>query len=237
MLGLGNEPAQRRRSLLSMREEAERDPRFVVAMLGGCGPNSDLIYPERVGGWLEVCRASAWEIINVKGCFTSDAAGQCIDAEVQNLCGYDLTVRDVVYTVRTPNAWPGSVLGPQARFFNGLKPDINFKMLIKSFCPYVISADFTPLENLPQRFECYCEFNMILTCGACIIAQFVNCRPLLCSDPASTDPCCPGEVPTEVVISIHGIRLPAPYNACGLEAARAVLMRYGVLPKAAQVVP
>lgn len=216
--------------VLGLGEVAQVDPRLAVALLGGCGEDGFIVRPdlaERIG---DFAAGQAWEMANISGCFTSGAADQCIPGQISNICA-DLWIRRVTYTVRRPNAFAGNIFKAQSDYYNAKNPNIDFTLLINSYCRYFISPEPSPLENIEAVFDCICPAGLVLRCNSCVTATFKNCRPLLCDDPQSTDPCCGGEVPTNVVITLHGIRMMGQYGACSAERAVLALRRAALLPE------
>lgn len=192
-------------------EVALYDPRLARALL--C--------PDMVGNVTlrdRILDGLGWEVINIKACFQSGEANQSLQAEISDgYLGSDVWVKKVVYTVRRPNAFAGSIFKAQSDHFNKLNPNISFTLNIKSYCDYLISPSATPLENIEQIFECVCPQGLVLKYGAQILASFTNCRPLA-----------EDEIPTEVVITMHGIRLRMGVYDCQLVDAISALKSVGI---------
>lgn len=221
------------RKSFSIADIAQADPQLCVAMLGGCGPEG-LLYAENAdSGWGKLSSGWRWQIVRIRGCFDSGAACQTIPAQFQNMCDSDLLIYQATYIIERPNWAPGSLWQGQGNWFNSLNPHIDFTLLVRNRC--YIAAEPTPIALLPVVFTCQCPVGFVLGCGICVEATFTNKRPLLCNDPLSTDPCCPGEVPTEVIIALHTIQLPCRYEACSMDRARHALSKAGLLPSRVQV--
>lgn len=189
-------------------EIAPIDPRLAYTLLrvpGLVGPNGCL---NEAGGW---------EIINLVGRFESGAAGTTVEAKLQNFLNTDLWIRRVTYTVRRPNAFSGNILKAQSDYFNKLNPNIDFTLLIDSYCRILVSPGPTPLENIETVFECICPAGIVLRCSAGLLATFTLNRNLA-----------PDEIPTEAIISLHGTVLPnGIYGACDNAFAIAALREWG----------
>lgn len=191
-----------------------------LGTLAQCDPRlaASIIRPDLIG-WGEPACGWGWEIIKLSAEFSSTAADQHIDYNLQNgVITSDLWVRKVTYTVRRPSAFAGSIFKAQSDYFNMLNPNIDFTMTVKSFCRYVISPTETPLETISNHFECVCPVGFVLGCNASISGQFINKRALA-SD----------ETDTEAVIVLHCVRLPTRYESCSLKTARDLLEGMGVL--------
>lgn len=169
-------------------------------------------------GYCMIAGGMGWEAINIVGLFESTDANQAVSGQVGCIPS-DLWVQEVRTTVRRPNAFPGSVLKAQADYYNSLNSNIDVTLEIDSFVNYVISSDPTPLENLAIQFDCKCPPFFILGCTAEISATFTN-RRALASD----------EVPTEAVITLHGISLPKAYRRTSPAEAVRELQGLGILP-------
>lgn len=200
---------------LTLGQLALRHPRAAFALLGGRAapllPDGCLLDVERL-----LC-AWGWEIFDLKACFAVGDCGKLVTAKLCLSTG-DVLVRKVVTTVERPNAFAGNIFKAQSDHFNSLNPNIHVQLEIDSWCKYVISSDFTPLQNLPIAFECCCPQPFVLTCNATIIGRFINRRVFF-----------PGELPTEAIISFHVIRLPVPLDACTYTESLAALTRFGVI--------
>jgi hypothetical protein len=160
----------------------------------------------------------SWEIRNISGTFTALTANQIVNASIPVGVETDLWIQKITYTVQRPNAFAGSIFKAQSDEFNKLNPDIDFELIIRSIIPYVISTDFTPLENIPNVFECVCPAGLILTCAANVQARFQNIRTLAAD-----------ENPTIVTISLHGRRLPlGAYSSCSNQMANNFLVQNGI---------
>jgi hypothetical protein len=169
------------------------------------------------GGYVDT---GGWEIINLKGRFTSTAADQPVQGQLFGIVEADLWVRRVTYTVKRPNAFAGNIFKAQSDYYNRLNPNIDFTLIVNSYCRYTISPEFTPLENIESVFECVCPAGLILRCSANLVSQFVNTRTLQVD-----------EVPTEAVITFHAMRLPMEfYGTCNGEMAVEFLKQKGYLP-------
>lgn len=188
-----------------------------IGMIGECNPQLALTLLDSgraPGGWVDT---GGWEIINVKGVFNDVTANQGVPGIFQGLVEIDFWVQKVSYTVRRPNAFAGSIFKAQSDVYNALNPNIDFQLIIKNYCEYVISPDPTPLENIVMAF---CNpTGLILRCSAGISANFTNKRALAAD-----------ESPTEAIITLHGMRLPRDmYSRCQADAARAILIERKIL--------
>lgn len=188
-------------------EIACHDPRLAYTLLKAQDVNA--------GGYVDT---GGWEIINLKGEFTSLAAEQEVSGQMNGIVEADLWVRRVTYTVRRPNAFAGNIFKAQSDYYNRLNPNIDFTLLVNSYCRYLIAPEQTPLENIETVFECVCPAGMILRCSANIKATFVNLRAL-----SET------ENPTQAIISLHCTRLPRDvYGSCQGEMAIEYLRQKGL---------
>jgi hypothetical protein len=208
-------------------------PRWSVESILGAGPSAiglgevarcdpqlahALIRPDLLG-WGEPSCGWGWEIINLTGRFVDTTADQPnVIGQLNGIVEADLWVRKVTYTVRRPNAFPGNIFKAQSDYFNSQNPNIDFTLTVKSYCRYVISDTFTPLENIEQTFECVCPVGFVLGCSSQMTAQFINRRALAVD-----------ENPTEAIISFHAIRLPTRYDSCSIEKAVQALQEQGIL--------
>ena len=171
------------------------------------------------GGYVDV---GGWETITLLGRWEAGAANQTVNGQQLGNIDADLWVRKVVHTVRRPNAFAGSIFKAQSDWFNAKNPNIDFTLLIQSYCRYLIAPQPTPLENIELAFECVCPAGLVLKCGTNIVATFTNLRAF------SSDN---GEVPTEAAITLHVTRLPrGVYESCDLGKAQETLRRLGYLP-------
>lgn len=192
-----------------LAEVAPLDPRLAFALTR---------IPGAVG--LDGCLSfGSPEIINVVGRFDSGAAGTTVPMQIQGLLDSDLWIHSITYTVRRPNAFAGNILKSVSDFFNAKNPNIDFELIINSFCRYLISATPTPLENLPMIFDCNCPVGMVLSCASSIRGHITLNRNLAAS-----------EIPTEVIISLIAMRLPTGvYGGCTNAVAIAALREYGLI--------
>lgn len=215
-------------------EIAQIDPRLAYSLVGGpaalekskesqLGVGSQGIIRPDLLGWGKASCGWGWEIINLSAQFEDTAANQVIPAKQSGIVEQDLWIREVKYTVARPNAFQGNILKGESDHYNKLNPNIKFSLIVNSWCRYLISPDFTPLENIEQVFECVCPIGFVLSCNSQMTAQFTNCRALF--DTSETN----SEIPTEVTISFHAIRLPTRYDACAVDAAAAALVEMGIL--------
>jgi len=192
-----------------LADVAVRDPRLaycLTRMSGAVGVDGCLSF-------------GSPEIINVVGRFDSGSAGTTVQAQVQGLLDADLWIHSITYTVRRPNAFAGNILKSVSDFFNAKNPNIDFELIINSFCRYLIAATPTPLENLPMIFDCSCPVGMVLSCASSIKGHFTLNRNLA-----------PSEIPTEVIISLIAMRLPTGvYGGCTNSVAIAALREYGLI--------
>lgn len=185
------------------------DPNLAVTLLQ-CGK----VAPD---GYVD---AGGWEMINLVGRWTSTAADQNVKGQINGMVTSDMWIRKVMYTVRRPNAFAGNVFKAQSDYYNAKNPNIDFQLTINSYCRYLISPEFSPLENIEMAFECVCPVGLVLRCSANINAYFINLREF------ATD-----ENPTEAIITMHGTRLPMEYyGQCNAEQSRALLRELKYLP-------
>jgi hypothetical protein len=196
-----------------LRGIARHDPRLAVALLGGCD-NLSVIRPDLLGLGVPSCGDNGWQILNVFGTFVEPQAGQTIPLQQNGIMESDLWVREVTYTVERPNAFASSVLKAQSDYYNSLQPSMNFTLIVKGLCQYVISPDPTPLQSVSQSFECACPVGMVVGCNTTMSGTLNNRRAF---DAAI------GEIPTEVTLTFHSIRLPTRYDACNIGTALAAL--------------
>lgn len=160
-----------------------------------------------------------WETLSVEGTWNDVAADQMVIGQNKGIVETDLWVRGLKYTVQRPNAFAGSILKAQSDYYNSLNPNITLQLMINSYCRYLISPDFTPLENLTERFECDCPAGLVFSCGGSIQANFTNLRALAAD-----------EIPTRAVITFSAIRLPQGlYSSCNYAQAVALLKKNGYL--------
>ena len=193
---------------VGLGELALADPRLA---------RSFALRPDLFGTCTPACGWGGIEWVNIAGCFTSGAI-QTVQGEV---CGIttDLWVRFIKYTVRRPNAFAGNILKAQSDYFNSLNPNIDFTLIIKSRCKYILSPDPTPLENITDVFDCICPVGFEIGCSAILQAEFTNKREFAAD-----------EVPVEVVVTLGTIPLPTPYEACSQIEAVSELAARGLLP-------
>lgn len=171
------------------------------------------------GGYVDV---GGWETITLLGRWESGAADQTVNGQQLGTINADLWVRKISYTVRRPNAFAGSLFKAQSDFFNAKNPNIDFTLLINSFCRYLIAPQPTPLENIELAFECVCPAGLVLKCGANIVATFTNLRAFSTTN---------GEIPVEAAITLHVTRLPnGVYGSCDVGKAQEELRALGLLP-------
>lgn len=189
-------PVTSKGRILHLGEVIQQDVRLAAALvqLGHIDERSGSVWVN--GGW---------EVLNVVGTWTDVAANQAIEGDSGGALCDDLWIRGIKYTVQRPNAFAGSILKAQSDYYNSLGPNINLQLIINtSPCNYLISPDFTPLENLTERFECDCPAGMVLSCRASIQANFTNIRPLAAD-----------ENPTIATVTLSALRLPPGlYASC-----------------------
>lgn len=200
-------------------EIAKFDPRLALSLLygGAFAPKGVILggISAAVGGWEE---------INLRARFTDSSANQSVPVTLSDVAEVDMWVRSVQAVVRRPEYLAGNPLRDIANTAYSMNPDIDFTMLIKSWCNFAIASDPTPLGNLEEKFECVCPVGLVLTCGASIIGTFTNTRALA-----------DDEVPTEVIVTLSVTRLPRSgcYTQIGIEEALAVLQKQGICPQQA----
>lgn len=199
------------RDNLTLGEVAQFDPKLAASLLYGGAASARGIVSSAIGGW---------EILNFRGQFTSGTANQTLPVKMEDLAEVDVWLKDVQFTVRRPNYFPGNPLRDIANTAYARNPDIDVTLQIKSWCNFVISDDPTPLGNFAEVFECVCPVGLVLTCGASAIATFTNTRALIDPD----------EIPTEVIVSLHVMRLPRSncYAQISIQDALAVLKKSGI---------
>lgn len=188
---------------------AKSDPQLAWALLQAAS---------QPGGLVD---SGGWEILNLEGTFVTGEQGETIDAVMQGIVEADLWLRAVTYTVRRPNAYAGNILKAQSDVENAKNPNVDVSLLVSSFCQFLITgqASNTPLENLPSVFSCACPAGLVLRATARITSQLFLKRDL--DDEV-------GEVPYNVVISLHTTRLPIGlYSAATREQAVAMLQELG----------
>lgn len=188
---------------------AQFDPNLAATLLE-CGKVD-------VGGMVDT---GGWEMLSFTGRFTSLAANQNVEGQQSGVVTSDLWVREVKYTVRRPNAFAGNVFKAQSDYYNAKNPNIDFRLTINSYCRYLISPEFTPLENIESVFQRVTPIGLVLRCSANIVARFTNLRAFA-SD----------ENPTEAIITLQGVRLPSEYyGRCNAAQSRAMLRELRYLP-------
>lgn len=201
--------------------EAPRTGRFTLGEIAQFDPNLAATLLEcgkvGVGGVIDT---GGWEMLSFVGRFTSLAANQMVEGEKNGIVTSDLWVREVKYTVRRPHAFAGSVFKAQSDYYNAKNPNIDFQLTVNSYCRYLISPDFSPLENIESVFQRVTPIGLVLRCSANIVARFTNLRALA-----------DDENPTEAIITFHGVRLPSDYyGRCNAEQSRAMLRELRYLP-------
>lgn len=199
-----------RRGAVGLGEIALHEPVLAATLLGA----------GRVGETGYIDLRSGWEIVNLVARWTSTGADQQIEAKtLEQICN-DLWVRDVVYTVRRPLFQAGSPWKGLWDYYNARNPNIDFTLIIKSYCDYAISPDPTPLENIVTRFDCVCPAGLVLKYGATFDSFFTNLRAL------SAD-----ENPTEAIVTFQALRLPNRlYGSISYDKAVQELQARGYLP-------
>lgn len=167
-----------------------------------------------------VVAATGWETISIQATWDGVAADQTIPAKTIAPVASELWVREVMVTVRRPNAFAGSVLKAQSDYFNARNPNINAAIVVHSFCNHVIAEDPTPLEHLVQKFECRCRAGLVFRYAASIDAWFTNLRALAAD-----------EIGMNVVVSFTGTRLPHGwYQSVAADKRDRDLREQGLLP-------
>lgn len=201
---MNQEPKQNRGKLReapsTIGELAVFDPRLAYTLASCADGDCDTsrVYLPTDSEWA----TGGWEIINLKGTFTSGAAGTSVQAQMFGIVAADLWVRRVTYTVKLPNV-AGNLLSPQYAYYNRLNPNIDFTLLINSYCRYTISPELTPLENIETVFECVCPAGIVLGATSNMSASLQLTRTYSDGTNGSI-----AEVPLSVVISFHATRLP-----------------------------
>lgn len=200
--------------VLTIGEIIPHDPQLAAALvkMGMVGEGAG-------GAGSTVQITGGWEVLTVEATWSDVAADQMVSGQNKGIVETDLWVRSLKYTVQRPNAFAGSIFKAQSDYFNALNPNINLQLIVNSYCRYFISPEFTPLENLTERFECDCPAGLVFSCGGSIQANFTNLRPLA-SD----------EIPTNVVVTFSAIRLPPGlYSSCNYQQAVQLLKEQGYL--------
>ncbi len=155
----------------------------------------------RFGGLIDT---GGWELFNLVARWEAGTADTPIPAKLQGTIESDIWVRAVRYTVRRPEYQSGSPWKGVWDTFNALNPNIDFTLVVKSYCSYVISPDPTPLENIREVFECACPVGLVWRCNATFNSVFTNLRAF------GAD-----EVPVEAIVTMSGMRLPKDlYGGC-----------------------
>jgi hypothetical protein len=223
---------------IDLRQLAFRDPRLVIALLGGVQGSERwngrlgerecaVISPDMIGWGIPDCGAYGWQIVNLRGAFGSTdvlgnlvdvAAGTTIPAPQSGTLDADFWVREVTYSVERFDAFANSALKAQSDYYNSLQPSVDFSLIVKGLCQYLIADTPTPLQNIRQMFECACPWGMVVGCNTTITANLTLRRTLTAAD-----------APTEITITFHGIRLPTSYSSCTLDVARKALQAIGLL--------
>lgn len=207
-------PEVQPREVFSLGQIARANPRLAYTLLKGQVGEVDS------GGNIWI--TGGWEVFDVPATWTSAAANQMIQGDTGGIVEVEMWILDVKYTVQRPNAFAGSVLKAQSDFYNSLNPNIDAQVIINSYCRYVISQQFTPIENLRERFDKCCFMpGIILSCSGSIEANFTNIRALAAD-----------EIPTIVTLTFSGIRLPPGlYGSCSYNPAIEFLRKEGILPR------
>lgn len=202
---------------LTIGDIALGDPRLAYSLLGSMWAR-DYLLPGGIvdAARLGACCAWGWEMIDVGACFTVGDCGKRILGVHCDISG-EILIRQVKVTVRRPNAFSGNIFKPQSDHFNAENPNINVELEIDSFCRHLISSTPVPLENIEVMFDCECPPLIILKCYAKILAYFTLRRALA-----------PSELPMDVHITFHGIRLPVSYSDCRYDEAVGFLNRHNV---------
>lgn len=169
-------------------------------------------------GWGEPSCGWGWQILNLTGTWTSGAADQSVQGQLNGIVTADLWVRKVTYTMQRPNAFVGSIFKAQSDENFKRNPLTNFELTIQSYCQYIISDTPTPLENIEATFECVCPVGFVLGCSTQMTSRYTNLWTFDDED-----------VPINAVISFHGVRLPTRYDNCGVNHAVAELLEAGLI--------
>lgn len=185
--------------------------------------------------------AGGWEVVNVAATFsTADDAGNIpaettVKGQLFGTIQKDLWIRKVIYTVRRPNAYAGNIFKAQSDFFNSKNPNIDFQLVVNSYDKYVISSDFTPVEDVEMVFEAAAPAGLVLGPASSVEATFINRRVFFGGQNLFRVPV--GENPTQVILSFHGTRLPSDvYSNCDLQEATKYLREKGIWPSSPDVV-
>lgn len=203
-------PMTSKGKILTLGEVAQYDVQLAAALLQLSGA---------VGEGGTIWATGGWELLDVAATFNDVAATQMVEGDSSGIVETDLWVRSLKYTVQRPRAFAGSIFKAQSDYFNARNPNINLQLIINSYCRYFISPDFTPLENIEERFECDCPAGLVFSCGGSIQANFTNLRALAAD-----------ENPTIVTLTFSAIRLPPGlYSSCNYGQAVEMLRAKGYL--------
>lgn len=206
-------PVTTKARVLTLGEVILQDPQLAAALVRMRSPGT-LSGPDSV-----IQITGGWETLTVQGTWSDVAANQMIVGQNLGIVETDLWVRSLKYTVQRPNAFAGSIFKAQSDYYNSLNPNINLQLIVNSYCRYVIAPEFTPLENMSERFECDCPAGLVFKCGGSIQANLTNLRALAAD-----------EVPTNAVLTFSAIRLPPGlYSSCDYQQAVQLLKEQGYL--------
>lgn len=177
--------------------------------------------------------AGGWQIVNISATFGAADAAANIPAETTvkgQLTGTmqnDLWIRKVTYTVRRPNAYAGNIFKAQSDYFNAQNPNIDFQLEVDSYKRYVISSAYTPVEDVRIAFDESAPAGLVLGPQSSVQSLFINRRVFFGSQlPGNFGV---GENPTQVIITMHGTRLPSDvYSSVSIEEATEYLRARGI---------
>ncbi len=124
-----------------------------------------------------------WEIINLRALFETPEAGQIIPAKVCGTITRDLWLRRLTWITRRPST-------SSFKCEPHVTPQIDVQMEIHGRVQYLISPEFSPIENLQTVFEFVALTGAILFPSTEFKVAFKN--PLILKT-----------YPVEVVISLH----------------------------------
>lgn len=216
--------------MLDLTEIASIDPRLAYTLANAGEIKS--------GTYLD---AGGWEVVNVAATFsTADVSGNIpaettVKGQLFGTIQKDLWIRKVTYTVRRPNAYAGNIFKAQSDFFNSQNPNIDFQLVINSYDRYVVSSDFTPVENVEMVFSASAPAGLVMGPSSSVEATFINRRIFFGGQNVLLLPV--GENPTQVIFSFHGTRLPSDiYSSCNLQQASKYLREKGIWPASPEVV-
>jgi len=92
--------------------------------------------------------------INASGSFSSAALNQLpIEAALDTTIAQRTWISNLAYTTSMPNCFAGNIFKPQFDFNTKLIPGISVRLTVQSGPRYLVSPEFTPIENLSNLFS------------------------------------------------------------------------------------